>query len=369
MQATSGNIVISKLPNLAVPISVESTIQLDSGNSPIGGGVFVLCPVRGPQLNQYDSVGIVMKNTNFELGLAPSITKAASTQTYHTIRYLVDSERVADAYRAYAYFRWVDDSLDAQSMPDVERAAFIRRQKSLLEKCYRRESPGDASVQETLLVNLVQGDHEKNSGLQSYLRNMMAVMSFDADRRGRLISQMELNEYTHLLSSAVTEAMHYFIGHCCYSPHDETRYLAVTAAHITHMLRDTFDDIQAGYFNIPREVLNANRISPFDVQSQAYRSWVKSRVDLARKYFYAGKDYLDRVQNPRCRLAGFAYTARFEWLLDTFEREGYLLRPQYEERKSFGTGLHMLTSALSSMINFRGAELPQETMAHQGIVR
>jgi phytoene/squalene synthetase len=45
--------------------------------------------------------------------LASSITKAASKQTYYTIRYLVDRERVDDAYRAYGYFRWVDDILDA----------------------------------------------------------------------------------------------------------------------------------------------------------------------------------------------------------------------------------------------------------------
>jgi hypothetical protein len=310
-----------------------------------------------------------MKNTNFDVGPAPTITKNASTQTFYTIRYLVDSERIADAYWAYAYFRWVDDSLDAESMSEVERTAFIQRQKSILQQCYRREPPSDANIQETMLVDLVQSDHEKNSGLQCYLRNMMAVMLFDAHRRGRLISQMELNEYTHLLASAVTEAMHYFIGHCCYSPHDETRYRAVTAAHITHMLRDTFDDMQAGYFNIPREVLNANRISPFDIDSQAYRTWVKSRVALARKYFRAGQDYLRRVQNPRCRLAGFAYAARFEWLLDTFEREGYLLRPQYEERKSIGTGLRMMACTLASMISFRGTDLSQEKMAHQGLVR
>jgi hypothetical protein len=115
--------------------------------------------------------------------------------------------------------------------------------------------------------------------------------------------------------------------------------------------------------------LSANHISPFDIQSKAYRSWVKSRVVLARKYFAEGRDYLSRVQNLRCRLAGFAYTARFEWLLDTFEREGYLLRPQYEERKSLATGLRMMTSALSSMINFRGTHLPQENMARQGITR
>jgi phytoene/squalene synthetase len=54
----------------------------------------------------------VMKRINSNLGLAASITKAASKQTYYMIRFLVDRERVAEAYRAYAYFRWVDDFLD-----------------------------------------------------------------------------------------------------------------------------------------------------------------------------------------------------------------------------------------------------------------
>ncbi|HEX9331293.1 MAG TPA: squalene/phytoene synthase family protein, partial [Anaerolineales bacterium] len=136
--------------------------------------------------------------------LASSITKAASKQTYYTIRFLVDRERVADAYRAYAYFRWVDDTLDAGSIPTEERIAFLERQKSLLEKCYRGESPRDATIEENMLIELVQHDHEKNSGLQSYLRNMMQVMDFDAKRRGRLISQAELNEYTRWLAVAVT---------------------------------------------------------------------------------------------------------------------------------------------------------------------
>jgi len=285
---------------------------------------------------------------------ASPITKAASKQTYYTIRFLVDRERVDDAYRAYGYFRWVDDTLDAEVATGSERSAFIERQKSLLEKCIRGEMSPDANIQENMLVELVQSDRGKNSGLRDYLRNMMMVMDFDVRRRGRLISQVELNEYTRWLAIAVTEAMHYFIGHGAFAPRDETRYLAVSAAHITHMLRDTYDDLRAGYYNVPREVLEANQIGPQDVQSEAYRAWVKSRVRLAREYFAVGRAYLWRVQNPRCRLAGFAYIARFEWLLDTIEREGFILRPQYNERKRIGTGLRMSWLALSSLINVRG---------------
>ena len=302
-----------------------------------------------------------MNYTNRQLP-APAITKTASTQTFYTIRFLVDRERVQDAYRAYAYFRWVDDTLDAGDFrqndeacdfEDQERIAFLRRQKSLVETCSRGEVIPDATAEENMLIELVRRDIGKSSGLQAYLRNMMKVMEFDAGRRGRLISQVELSEYTRWLAMAVTEAMHYFIGHSCSSPHDETRYLAVTGAHITHMLRDTFDDFQAGYYNIPREVLETGHIQPQDTESKAYRDWVRIRVWLARECFKAGRDYLARVENPRCRLAGLAYTARFEWLLDTIEREGYYLRPAYSERKSPGTGLRMGLSMLSSFFSLR----------------
>ena len=111
-----------------------------------------------------------------------------------------------------------------------ERIAFIQRQKSLLEKCYRGENSWDVDIQEQMLIDLVQHDHEKDSGLQSYLRNMMQVMEFDARRRGGSISQVELNEYTRWLATAVTDNLHHFIGHGEFAPRDETRYLAVSDA-------------------------------------------------------------------------------------------------------------------------------------------
>ena len=284
---------------------------------------------------------------------ASSITKAASKQTYYTIRFLVDRDRVDDAYRAYGYFRWVDDVLDADSGSDSERRSFLERQKSLLEKCCKGEAPRDTSIHERMLVELLQHDQEKKSGLQLYLRNMMLVLDFDTGRRGRLISQAELREYTRWLACAVTEAIHYFIGHDAFSPHNTTRYLAVSAAHIVHMLRDTFDDARLGYYNIPREVLEANHIGPKDVHSDAYRAWVKSRVLLAREYFKAGKRYFARIQSARCRLAGSAYAARFEWLLNTIEKEDFYLRSEYNERKSVRSGLEMSWLALSSIINLQ----------------
>jgi phytoene/squalene synthetase len=286
---------------------------------------------------------------------ASSITRAASKQTYYTIRFLVDRDCVDDAFRAYGYFRWVDDRLDSPTGSPRERSAFLQRQKALLERCCRGEQPPAMSTEEHMLFELVEGDYRKNSGLELYLRNMMKVMEFDTLRRGRLISQVELDEYTRWLATAVTECIHHFVGQGAYTPHDGTRYLAVSAAHIIHMLRDTFDDASLGYYNIPREVLEANHIGPQDVNSDPYRLWVKSRVSVAREYFEAGRGYFTRVQNARCRLACFAYIARFEWVLDTIEKEGYVLRPQYNERKSLRTGLQMGWLTLSSLVSARAS--------------
>jgi phytoene/squalene synthetase len=290
--------------------------------------------------------------------LASSITKAASKQTYYTIRFLADRERVPDAYRSYAYFRWVDDVLDsdAAGVAASERRDFLNRQKVLLDSCYRGEFPPDVNPQENMLVELVRQDQEKDSGLQAYLRNMMLVMDFDARRRGRLVSQKELDEYTQRLSVAVTENMHYFIGHGDASPREESRYHAVFAAHVAHMLRDTYDDLQAGYINIPREVLAAHRIGPHDVHHPAYRAWVKRRVELAHGLFQSGKMYFRKTRSRRHRLAGFAYIARFEWLLETLEKEQFTLRPRYDDRKSADAGLKMIGLAFSSLADFHGME-------------
>jgi len=295
-----------------------------------------------PSINEHEKM-------KAELELAPSITKTASKQTYYTIHFLADRERVADAYRAYAYFRWVDDVIDEESGTSAERIAFVHRQQSLLEACYRGDIPNELCIEEWMLVELVRKDTEKDSGLQVYLRNMMDVMVFDAQRRGRVISQTELCNYSNMLAKAVTEAIYYFIGHDDIVPCHETRYMAVTAAHITHMLRDAMEDVENGYFNIPQEYLEAHKISQQDVTSQAYREWVCKQVRLARGYFKLGRHCIGQIKSLRCRLAVYAYTARFEWMLEAIEHDHYCLRSEYPERKSWRAGLWMTWHTLTSM--------------------
>jgi hypothetical protein len=282
--------------------------------------------------------------------LPVAITRGASTQAYYMIRFLIDRDRALDAYRAYAYFRWLDDHIDQRPSERAERLALVRRQQALVEHCYHgNEPPEGLAAEEQMVVDLIRSDPDAASGLAAYIRNLFAVMAFDADRRGRVVTRSELSTYSRSLAVAVTEGLHYFTGRGDATPDHPARYFAVTAAHISHMLRDTYEDVAAGYFNIAAEFLDANGITAADVHTDAYREWVRSQVEEARAIFAASKRYLPNVRNVRCRLANYAYIARFEWVLDAVERDDYRLRPAYSERKSVRAGLRMAWSTLTSL--------------------
>ena len=309
---------------------------------------------------------------------AAGITRAASRQSYLTIRWLADRARRADAFALYAYFRWLDDMVDESLSHRDERLAFVARQRSLLARAADGATTAEASPEEALLGVLL-ADHGRgqdggaDDGLVVSLTSMLDVMEFDARRRGRAVTQHELDDYTHTLAVAVTEALHHCIGHGCRSPRDETRYVAVTGAHVAHMLRDLVEDLAAGYVNVPAEVIG-DWDAPIadllpDLHGPAMRAWVRGRVELARSCFATGRRYLAQVENPRCRLAGHAYVARFEWVLDAIERDGYRLRPGYPERATLRGGLSIAADGARSALAARGRTSPADPVPTREVAR
>jgi phytoene/squalene synthetase len=274
--------------------------------------------------------------------LARSITWASSKQSYLTARLLADRDLADDCLRAYAYFRWADDMIDLWLCGEAERTVFIERQKGLIDALYRGWRPDDLSSEEAMLADLIAHDRLPESGLASFIHNFMAVIEFDAHRQGRLASRSELQAYTTCLASAVMDGLQYFIGNRQAYPRRHDRALAVTGAHITHMLRDLCEDLPAGLVNIPAEYLEAHNLALDDFNSEPLRLWVREKVALARECFRQGKTYIDSLDVLRCKLAGVWYCARFECVLDLIERDGYRLRAAYPERHGLKVWLEML---------------------------
>jgi phytoene/squalene synthetase len=232
--------------------------------------------------------------------------------------------------------------IDVFSSSDDERISFIERQKRLVDSFYRKEQPGDLVPEEKIAADLISHDKGENSGLQSFIRNMLAIIEFDANRKGRLISQQELTWYTNRLGKSVIDGIQYFIGNGHPYPATDNRSLAAIAAHIAHLLRDMVRDTADGFINIPREYLESNGISPEDIDHPKFLAWVKDRVQLARQYFRVGKLYINQLEVLRCRIVGLWYCARFESVLDTIERDGYLLRARYNEKRKLSTWLRIV---------------------------
>ena len=289
-----------------------------------------------------------MKTTTSHL--ARIITRSSSKQSYYTACLLVDKDLIDDCCRAYGYFRWADDFIDLNAFPKKDRVAFIKRQKNIVEQLYQGEIPTDLCPQEEIIVDLIHHDRGENSGLRSFIHNFMAILEFDAQRKGQPVSQQELIWYSNCLGRAVTDGIQYFVCNGHHYPEASNRYLAATAAHITHMLRDLISDLNEGYINIPREYLEEHNLNPKEVENPLMRAWVKAQVQLARQYFCEGKHYLDQLDVLRCKIAGYWYCVRFECVLTAIEKDAYVLLPDYNERRKISTKFKLVKQAITLIV-------------------
>jgi phytoene/squalene synthetase len=180
----------------------------------------------------------------------------------------------------------------------------------------------------------------------------MAVIEFDVKRNGRLVTRGELSTYTAWLATAVMDGIQYFIGNGHHYPKTADRTLAVVGAHLVHMLRDTLEDLSAGFVNIPVEDIQGRNICLEDVGSESFRAWVREQVERARVCLQGGKRYIDSLDVLRCKLAGAWYCARFDWFLNAIQRDGYRLRRAYPERHTLATWLEMAGLGLTITLRY-----------------
>ncbi|MGD0173617.1 MAG: squalene/phytoene synthase family protein [Anaerolineales bacterium] len=273
--------------------------------------------------------------------LARSVTWRSSKQSYLTAVLLADRNLVDDCLRAYAYFRWADDRIDLDTSSDNDRLRFLERQTKLVESCYRNQRPADITTEEEMLAELIAHDRGNTDGLQSFIRNFLWVLEFDALRRGRPVRAQDLDAYSAHLAKAVMDGFQYFIGNSHPYPKSPDRTLAVLGAHVTHMLRDMREDLASGYVNLPAEHFPSAGLDPDDLDGEFFRAWVRGEVVRARRLLRDGRRYIDSLDVLRCKLAGIWYCARFERVLDLIERDGYRLRTDYPERKNLATWMHI----------------------------
>ena len=111
----------------------------------------------------------MLKKEDLTASLARSITWVGSKQTFFVGYFMVDRNLVNDFFRAYAYFRWIDDIVDVSVKSKEDSIIFIRRQRELIEFLYMNEPLSNLSQEEEMMADLVRHDNTKNSRLKSFI--------------------------------------------------------------------------------------------------------------------------------------------------------------------------------------------------------
>jgi phytoene/squalene synthetase len=239
--------------------------------------------------------------------LAEQITRKSSLQAYYIIRLLADKTLVNAAYRAYAYFRWLDDLVDDNNTKPNVIASRLKIQEKIINFGLKKKKLNiNLCPEEKLLDDLLKTINQKDSKLRNYILNFFEVMKFDFKRRGKRISKKELEWYSNKIAEAVTNCIEYFVGnnsnHIPY-PQSKYNYHAARGAHKIHMLRDYQEDQKLGYFNIPKDA---------DIKKN---EWFNRQLKSAKKDFKLGKMYIAKISNIRTKIAAYLYCLRFERLI------------------------------------------------------
>jgi phytoene/squalene synthetase len=266
---------------------------------------------------------------------AKTIVRESNKLTYLIIHLLVDKNLRSDCFKAYAYFRWFDDMIDDTTDSTDEIMMLISRQKTIIYGAYDQKTQSAESIEEEILIDLINNDNKQESFLKSYILNFFSIIEFDAARKGEYINEQKLKWYSETVGKAVTDCIFYFIGNHIDYPERENRYLAAEAAHITHMLRDYREDIKTGYFNIPNEYLIEKKITIDDINCDEFRHWVKNRTIMARENFSEGKKYIYSLKIFRTKIAALWFCLRFEKVIDVLEKNSFdLCSDNFGHRKS-----------------------------------
>ena len=133
------------------------------------------------------------------------------------------------------------------------------------------------------------------------------------------MASKELAQYSYWLGRSYTKVLQACIAYPYEYPDHEYRYYAGVGAHITHIMRDLYEDLALGYINISEEDISRYSIDIRCPTGASLRGWTLKTVKTARKYLNWGKLYLSTVPIVRCRVMGYLYCSRYEMVLDAIE--------------------------------------------------
>ena len=124
------------------------------------------------------------------------------------------------------------------------------------------------------------GCNVKEKNLRQDLETLIGSMEFDANRRGKVISSQELEQYINdnvipyvNISSSILNVKYY--------PKQDLIEIA-KAGFVVNYLYDLREDLSLGYLNIPLEEIEQYGIDLENPESREVQSWIRDKMDRLR---------------------------------------------------------------------------------------
>ncbi len=198
-----------------------------------------------------------MLDFNSAAEFARSIAKNDQPKASKILDFLINKSQRDYVNLCFAYLRWADDIVDNPDLPVKQKRKFIEHQKKLVCLTYNENSFEPTGIEEACLFYFTE--FAKSTGdlkLLDEVKNMMDALSMDVDRleNSGVFSNNDLDHYIDLMSKSLFNILYVFT--LPKSEYREEFYLGSKFTTAALMIRDLEEDIDAGFINIPAEVIN-----------------------------------------------------------------------------------------------------------------
>jgi hypothetical protein len=202
------------------------------------------------------------------------------------------------ALLAFAYLKLFDDDVD-EDADSVRAGDAFAVHRALAERCYAGEPPGPALPFVQQIGALVfQFDRANGAPIRGFLSDAIESMAIDIARRGKLLSQAQIDANLHLGGGGTVRGIAWFAAPELELP--EPLVHALCDAYMgADSLIDLEHDLAFGVINVPAEVV-ARGLDPFRPDARL-AAWAQQQARLCEMRFDAALARLPEIESRRLR--------------------------------------------------------------------
>lgn len=251
-----------------------------------------------------------MANVNYIddaiLKQASETIKSKNRFTYIFWNLFFSRDQIPVLFLTYAFFRWLDDMVDENSNSIEFSKLLIDREVNNLVSLYAGIDVVPEYDEENYLIAVVKNDLQKEEILRKIIEDFFSAISWDLRRRNSIPEQCELNRYSYLLGQSYSQGMVIGLGYKSYDP----RFIHIgeycgVAAHLTHLMRDLFIDLDLGYINISKEDVDKYHIdfkaNPVDFKNQL-KPWFIETINRTFRLYNKGMNFIPLLPSFKAKV-------------------------------------------------------------------